>query len=1322
MESNKYDLFICYDLEDQNWVDGFLLDALNSSNILYHTESAFKLGVPKILEFERALHNSKYVVLILSKAFILNDESEFIRYLAIHSKQAKGRWSVIPLILEPIKLPIALEMVHYLDATNPENWEDIISTLCKKIKCEISQESTNILCPFPGIISFKEKDKDYFYGRDQEIFEAITSLKSFPFLSIIGPSGSGKSSLVYAGIIPHLRNSNLFRLSDLNTLILRPGENILAELASAIGVNIKKLNSNIFDCIKRKLSTTNLLIFFDQFEEIYSQKIENINLFYEILLELISNNKNKIYIILTVRADFYSDMMKSSLWRYIKNYRIEISPLDSNNLYDAIVKPVHSVGVFIEKTLVEKLIMESVNEPGYLPLIQETLILLWENLERRYLPLRAYEKLISRSNLLIKNKVFNNGLQSVIAMRANNILKALSSEEIIVSKRIFLRLIQFGEGRSDIRRQQTIDQLIVCSDNIDLFYKTLYYLVDNRLITLSGEENEKKVKVDLAHESLIKSWPKLENWIGEYKSLEIARRLLLQNYNIWCNYGKNKSGLLDEYQLRQANEWLSDSLSEIIGIDKEIIELISASKISIKKNLDKEIKLVTIAKRASLATVTLVTITVASFLVNHYKSIDLEIKELIESSFFYHSQNKRLEALVVSIKANNKLDNYFIKNLMLFNLISKKRYYQVQGILAKSIYEIEEINRLENKNRIHNQVTFTPNGILIFASSDNNKIVKWNNQGKKIDSWLAHKDVISSLDISKKKDNKYLVSGSLDKTIKIWNYDGKLIKTMFHDGAVTKVKYSKDNKFIFSSSDDKTIKVWSNKGLLLQTLIGHEGTVIDMDYSPTENILVSSSLDGTIKFWNTKTFKVTKSIKSKNIFNNVSFSSDGKLLISTAKEDIYVSKTGEKEKWERPCTKNGHKGNINELKFYSKNIFFTASSDQTLKIWKLKNKNNEFQCHLLKTLVGHQNNVSSIDFFSNKDLRIIASSSDDRTIRLWNYDNNPFLKILSNNNPVQKLEFAKDNKFLLSYDIKSLKVWNINDKSPIITKNLSKFFPIDFRTTSTDANIFLVKNDTIYSNSFDFYHTVNNFQNQLKYLDQHSKNISDIAASRKGNLLATTSADGITKIWNVNHTNEYTGDKYLFNKKIEPNPTIINISPKNNFLAFAGQDNSIGYVNINDGSIKKIGSHQEPIISLTFSTNEDLIASVSADDTIKLWKNKIRGKDKIEPIVLRKHKDDVLDVKFSPNGHIFGTASHDNNLLLWYINGNYIASLNGRGDSIITLAFSPYEEKLAAASRDGSIIIWDLNMKTLKKSGCKWLSNYLEYNISAKTNYADLCK
>lgn len=219
-----HDLFISYADEDAAWVEGYLLDVFDAIGIKYHDEAAFELGVPRLVSFEKAIKESKRVVLVLSPEYIGENTNQFFDLMAGQYGLETSTWPVIPLILRETALPPRLAMLTGLDATDPEQWDDVVARLCETLGTPPPSFDTALpSCPYPGMVPYREHDSKRFFGRDAEIEEIIQRLRNHPFLAVVGPSGSGKSSLVFAGVVPRLRGSRAFGSGDWLVTSMRPG-------------------------------------------------------------------------------------------------------------------------------------------------------------------------------------------------------------------------------------------------------------------------------------------------------------------------------------------------------------------------------------------------------------------------------------------------------------------------------------------------------------------------------------------------------------------------------------------------------------------------------------------------------------------------------------------------------------------------------------------------------------------------------------------------------------------------------------------------------------------------------------------------------------------------------------------------------------------------------------------------------------------------------------------------------------------------------------------------------------------------------------------
>lgn len=563
-ERFNYDFFVSYSASDSAWVEGYLLDALTAARLRCWTLADAPPGTPYLIACEQAVERSRYTLLVLTPAYMAEVGTEIIEMLAHSHGAESGSWPVIPLILHEVERPARLRMLIPLDARTQSDWPQAVARLCRLVHVPAPSASAKRPCPYPGMAPFKDSDRDDYFGRNAELTECLARLRLYPFLALIGSSGSGKSSLLAAGLVPALRDAALSAGETLTVWTIRPGTtpaSSLHEVVSATPADSKQL------------------LIVDQFEELFSVSRAEALQFIHGLKEQISSATCAV--VIAMRADFYPEVMACPLWSEVRQHRVELAPLDADGLRQAIVGPAKRLAVHIDQELVERLIVEAAGEPGSLPLVQETLLVLWERLERNFLPLRSYLDLSNVSEH--QSGARGNVLKLAIARRAEAAIATLSQSEQVTAERIFLRLIQFGEGRADTRRQQLVSELQAHDEPVTVFYRTLNHLSQrHRLLTLSGDEVAAESKVDLAHEALIVGWPRLRRWITDLQQAEQERRSLEKRAAEWVDTGRSLNALLSAREQDRAEKFRSSQAAQILGCSSQLAELTDASR----RNLD----------------------------------------------------------------------------------------------------------------------------------------------------------------------------------------------------------------------------------------------------------------------------------------------------------------------------------------------------------------------------------------------------------------------------------------------------------------------------------------------------------------------------------------------------------------------------------------------------------------------------------------------------------------------------------------------------------------------------------------------------------------
>ncbi len=392
---------------------------------------------------------------------------------------------------------------------------------------DYSLPPADVPCPYKGLVPFQPDDADVFFGREQLVEELVGRLDESEFLAIVGPSGSGKSSLVRAGIVPALGR----RDETLGVALFSPGEHPLAELAAA--------------------RDSGLLVV-DQFEEVFTlcRDEEERQAFIEALLEAAERGTP---VLVALRADFYGHCATyPRLAAALKHRQELVGPMSEEELRRAVEGPAQHAGLVLEPGLVEAVLRDVVGEPGALPLLSHSLLESWKRRSGRMLTLIGYLQA--------------GGVQGAIAKTAETVYReALSPEQQALARNIFLRLTELGEGTEDTRRRVAIGELTPRREQLQDVDEVLRALADARLVII-GEGT-----VEVAHEALIRHWPTLRTWLDEDREGRLVHRRMTEAAQEWEATGREPALLYRGTRLAGASEWAGAHDSELNELEREFV-------------------------------------------------------------------------------------------------------------------------------------------------------------------------------------------------------------------------------------------------------------------------------------------------------------------------------------------------------------------------------------------------------------------------------------------------------------------------------------------------------------------------------------------------------------------------------------------------------------------------------------------------------------------------------------------------------------------------------------------------------------------------------
>ncbi|MEU5024389.1 nSTAND1 domain-containing NTPase [Streptomyces milbemycinicus] len=397
--------------------------------------------------------------------------------------------------------------------------------------------------PYRGLARFEPGDHERFFGREQLVADLLELVRESRFAAVFGPSGSGKSSLLRAGLIPALRDGTAAPLPRPSVIrVLTPGDRPLRTHADALSPNGDD-------------GDTWLVI--DQFEEVFTlcQDPAERAGFIERLLSA-QDEDSRLRVVIGVRADFFGRCAEHrELTAALRGATLLVGTMGRAELREAIVKPAAAEGLIVERALTARIVEEVVDEPGGLPLMSHALLETWRRRRSRALTVEAYEAA--------------GGVHGAIALTAERVYGELSERQAEAARRIMLRLITPGEGAQDTRRPVDREELGLDSGSDDAADTALVLerLVRSRLVTLD------EGTVDLAHEALITAWPRLRGWIDEDRQRLRTHRNLTEAARAWEELGRDPGALYRGARLGEAREAFDepDGSAELTSVERDFL-------------------------------------------------------------------------------------------------------------------------------------------------------------------------------------------------------------------------------------------------------------------------------------------------------------------------------------------------------------------------------------------------------------------------------------------------------------------------------------------------------------------------------------------------------------------------------------------------------------------------------------------------------------------------------------------------------------------------------------------------------------------------------
>lgn len=1115
--------------------------------------------------------------------------------------------------------------------------------------------------PYKGLQAFSETDSDDFFGRDAEIRALLARLETADprCLALVGASGSGKSSLIHAGLFPALREGKLDGSESWFITAMVPGRNPLNGLREALRRvairDVANLDAVLADepdgltmAAQQLLpSDSTLLLHVDQFEEAFTLLEDEAARahFLEIIQRAAAQDVIPIYIVLTLRADFYDRPLVYPAFADMLRQSTEvILPPSAEQLKATIVEPAERAGLQLERNLERVIIADVEERSNALPLLQYTLSELYTMREDNLLTVEAYESI--------------GGVSGALAKRADVLYSTLPAEEKAVARAVFLRLVVLSEQAKPTRQRVFLsDVLGAFSEKKTEARSVLDVFARHRLFTYDRDPQTRLPTVEIAHEALLSAWEPLQQWIqNSLDTLRAHQRLKIAVAD-WQRAEEDKSFLASGARLLEFEQLRDDFYLN----EKEARYLQESIQLRTQQRRRRRLTF------ATMATVAVMAVIFGVFaLVQWQQAIQARNRANAEAN---RAKSRELAtiartnlartdlAMLLSVEALNYADTFDARNSLLTALqwnpfLALYLHGHEAGVRSIAAHDNQFVTGAADGTLIWwnaktgdklreatqpgeiNSVDIGEN--MVVSGGSDGLVYLWSaDSGERIRT-LPHEGAIWSLDLNEAANR--LVVGDENGTLHRWDIkEDETLSVQTHEGIVFTTRLNTDGKRIVSGGDDGKVYLWdADTGDQLATMTGHNNWVLSATFHPTEDIIASSGADATVIVWNAET---------------------GDPLLEFPTE---------------------HDGWVRSIHFDPSGRFLvTTSLDSTARVWNWQT--GEL---LLEPLTGHTDGIWDGGILTNP-LRIVTAGVDGKVLLrdmtrpqpiisqhvsieqdLLAVAVNPESELIAVGGGLQGNQATSGQIYLLDADTgETIRVMN-EHRGPILDLDWHGGI---LASSSFDRTILLWDVET------------GQVEGTMSLPGTGAMHDIDFSADGE-RLYATTERSGVL-VWDVDTRELHT--------QIPSSDPVESLAIQDNLLGVGYRNGSIALMNSETGEIlNTFAGHDNVVTALEFSPDGDYLISTSRDRTVRMWDTNISNSDGTTFIG---HQDWVLSLAVTDS--YLATSGRDGQIILWDWHtrqpiGN---PLSAHANWVTDVDFSKDHNQLLSVGAGGQVFYWEVN-------------------------------